>query len=356
MKVPTSKLRDAFSVVDLVSQQNVMLSSQFVRLTAKGGSLKMSLTGLMHGESSVKFMDEEEWEFFADRKAVSAFLSSAKGQDVTLTHGPASLKFQSGRQKMELEAPKDAISGYSNWPVTEKLPIKAFASDVEFLGVFAATDPGSERLAAVKVIAKYGAIATDSVTMAAVLDKGIAVSVDIPTQVAGLIGKLKADTLMVGKSGVGMAAKDGRIYQPGSTQLKHYPEKRLRSVLDDTLKSKAVFSMKAKTLERLLAGLDQFGGGEVTVSNLQIRGTKLTVTTNFVGGEIVRSGELAAADSKLEQDLKWSIVKPLAWLHHVVELNADAFVLCCRLEGMSALVCVPRKDSQRAFLLVFSDM
>ncbi len=354
MKVSTEKFQEAFCVVDAVSVHNTLMSSQFVRLVSKGGTLRLSMTGMMYGDAVIKPLVDEAWEFFVDRKALSAFLFSASGE-IVITNKKNELSLECQSQSMTLQPPKDPISGYVAWPVTEKVGLKSVGPFIGFLSGFAAKEPGNERLSAIKLIKGYGTMATDSVTMVAILDPAATLDVNIPPQLAPYVMRAGGNEVLVGKTGVGVELPAGRLYQIGNVQLKQYPTDQLRGILDKAKAASPMFKVGARIMEEVLTGIEKFNADGVPEVTLE--GSVLKLRVALVGGEVNRvvGVKLQMAGKAGFSKLSWAVEKPRLWFKHIADLKDGAEVECARMNDASATV-LRYTEGKRVHLLVFTDM
>ena len=358
MRVKTEKLKNAFQIVDNVPLDPTVTSSQYIRFKSDKG-LKLTATGRMHGESraAVSHGNEEAWEFFVDRKLLSAFLSAAVGEDTTLTYSKDSLILETSGQKLKVAPPKEPVAGYGTWPETSVVKLNVEANDLALLSEYCADNISMDKFAVVKLTKGFGTIATDSIFLVMVLDQALTTELNLPPQMAAQFAKAGVAEVSVGKTGVGVTMEGGRLYQTHKDEALKFPLNQLRQVVEAGLKGKIAFECPVQTLLTSIEGLSGFVsvmGHDACEVVLNREKSELTLTLKFASGTIRRVAAVTVKGSgKFPENYRWSLGKVSPWLRYLAKRDDACSIICRRTDTTTVLYSNAQDKKKR--VLVFAD-
>ena len=334
MKLNTAECLEAFQIVDQVDKQPGLLSSQFVRLEANG-NLKMSLTGLCTGQATCPIEGSSKWEWFIDRRVLSAFLTSTKAKTITLDIQKNIMLWKSGRQKVAATATAP-ITGYTTWTppkgaVTLKLTPE-LRKELATHATYAPTTAAADHLSAVYLCKGYGILASDSFTVATSLDKTCANTFPLPVLLTSMMATNNgAASVLVDKTGAGVLYKNGYVYQPLSANcLTSYPLKKICSVIAGRAVVKPVAGVKAKVFAETLTHLKNYIFGSET--DLKVTCEQSVDGQAHMSMEVLQgvAETTMAATFKAPFKLTWAIAKVFPWAEYIASVDPEALISCGR--------------------------
>jgi hypothetical protein len=267
LNIDAEVFRNAYQIVSAVGSHAGLLTSQFVRVSRNGDGLGLNLTGLAVGEATIPAAAIElqrdqlpEKDLYFDRRLLGGFLGAherAKSFRVTFKQDAVTLRSKSHR----LDITSVEVSGYQSWkPAKKASPVRLQEEELEqlrFLQKFTSATAAADHLNAIRMSPGYGALASDSFSMAAVLDKKSRLRGFFPSILPGLISsEVRA---VVERNGTGVQFDHGYLYQPVSENChKSFPEKTLRELLAGVQKSKPVVTIATKTFRDVFQQLAGF--------------------------------------------------------------------------------------------------
>jgi hypothetical protein len=317
-------LREAYQIVDAVSSHAGLLCSQFVRTEVSPKCLTMNLTGLALAEASVVGGDisvEKEKVIpkkilYLDRRLFGGFLSAhPRAESMSFRIADEQVILRCGSHQLSISNAE--ISGYQTWKPSEAKPLtlrKAELQQLTLLRDYVSDTSAADHLNAIRLVSKYGAIATDSFAMAAVLDSETRLKGFFPSLLPRLIsGEPKA---VIEPGGVGILFPIGYLYQPISENcLKSFPEKQLRVIISQVSEAGYLVAFPLKTLREVLSQLTAFifGGTELQTALIQCQagaaGTCLSL--KLPQGVTQRTLKIPVAK---EFQMQWSVKHLMPWI------------------------------------------
>ncbi len=354
MQLALKELQAAFVIVDNVPVGSLE-TSRAVRVRATQRGLELSLTGIVFAYATCA-APGDQFRICVDRRFLAAFLSTAKGEKVELRLKDEKLFLKSGYQQANLAAvaTKGAYAEWDGGGKVVALP-EWIRKDMPLFASYAASAPGSEHLAAVQFIEKYGILASDSLSVAGRLDATVPATLLVPTMTAGILGHSGAEKLFAGKEGMALRLPQGYLYQTKNTRLSKYPSEKLRSLLDAVMAGKA-----DKTLgfhpEQLAEGLSHVGklstaGARAVVQVSSDGGDRATFKVEFPGAKTVVQRSVPV-HGKATYSAQWSARAVLPFVEHVAKTKATE-VLCGRMDHMSWF---RAKQASHTYVLVVVDV
>lgn len=353
MKVQAEKFAATLRTIGAVAAEPAIAASQFVRLIAKGDSIRLTLAGIMFGDGSVKadLPSKEEWTFYADRKVLMAFVSSASGT-IELTLKDSTMVVVGSSQTMKLSAPTEAISGYGLWPTTEKIALPINGEDLAMLNQYCSTGAGGEQFSAVQFIKGFGALASDSVVLSLVKN-AVCPKLVLPSNLASEAAKSKADSILMGKNGVGVVLEAGRLYQTLHTSLKSCPVDKLTEVAKTGLSKPVVFSCPASDLESAVGDLNKYPyTGASLIGEVVLQDKQLKIQVTFPSGTAKRSLDVKPTP-KTDLTTQWALNRIYPWIRYISGKDSTASITCRRMDAATVFDCTLDKNQ---YVLVFSDL
>jgi hypothetical protein len=350
VKLKLEDLRAAFAVVDNVQASPVQESSQLVRLKRTEADLTLALTGSLWAEARVPTPNEPgKWTAYADRRALKAFLATAKAAEVEIFYKDK-LILKAG-QRLEV-APHAVVSGYESWtPKTTFVLADEETAALKVMVKYLPEMAGSEHCEAVSFSKDYGSIATDTLCVEAELDAACKQTLFLPAALAKVLaatgGKLGAD-----KSGVGAVLAAGVVYQPLSSELDRYPTDKLRTLVETAAKAPPLFTAKAADLASALAVAAQFLLDKAEAATVTAVNKGLSISVGMTAGSFQRAVAVAG-EVKLKDPVQWSVKRILPWLEYVAALKADGEVSYAKLPNAGAF---RFSNGTRKSVLICADM
>ena len=361
MKLKLEDLRAAFAVVDTVAANPAAEASQFVRLAAGRGNLTLSLSGILWSSASLPLPEKSEWEFYADRRVLKSWLSTACKDEIDIACKDGKLSMRCGQS---LDIPThEPVSGYEVWQPSKTFSFpEEWQSILDSLRNYCPTMPGMEHVECCWFQKGWGAMATDLNVVAAVLDDKTPWTLMLPAAMTGVIkqfpaAKLCADKHMmdnpsIGKPeavyGFGAVVPGGWIYQALDDALKQYPS---TGIKDRIAAAIAVVDPLASAKVQDLSGAMQACSEFLLDKNETAMATpangSLMIAVDVHGGKFQRR---VLANCKAAEGIRWPVKQIAPWLQFCSGWAES--VEWVRLEGASALRC---SGDGQTYVLVFAD-
>ena len=353
MNITLEDIQKQFAVIDTVPVNPAMESSQFVRMYFTPNALSLSLTGSMWARAMVAPIQpatEDKIAFYADRRVLKAFLSTAgvPANELKIAVSASKMDLTCGGQRLSL--PNHAqISGYETWKpgATFTLPDESLKA-LPILARYCSTIPGLERVGAIRFVKDYGVIASDTVFLA-VETAAPKSSFFINPTFASAVASQQGAALSADAGGAGMVFPSGGfVYQPYPAGLDDFPEADLQKYVKNVQAAPVVFTCASDFLCRTVKTAMEFLLGvsdAATVSST--KKTSVLLTVNDVG-KFERA--LPAKVAQEFQPVTWPIKNILPWIAYVAESCPNIEYI--RLQDASAFHAVG--DSGEHFL-IFSD-
>ena len=361
MKLPVSGFRSAAEVIFHVGSHAGLLSSQFVKMVCAKGTLKMALTGLCLGESSLAVPDASaDWTFYLDRRVLEAFLATTKAQTLDMSIVKDSLVLLAGRSKAS-STPMSEVSGYASWKSKPTGSLKitdALRRELGVLSGYAPITAAADHLSAVYLIQKYGILATDSFVIAACIDPGMTQSFPLPVVISQLAAAQKVTTLDLDKQGAGIRFPEGYVYQTVSARCQtDYPIAAVQGVIKTSRAVPSCLKIKVGKLADALGYLKTFIFGSDIDINIQCpagqKDLSLLLTMDLIRGrtQTASSGEEVAKDL----NLKWPISKIDPWVTYIAGIDREQ-VVCCAFDPASHSNIMVASAGKRHYILIVAEM
>lgn len=313
--VKAEALQNALRVLSYVPATSAIESSQYIKVSCKS-SMQLALSGEAVGVTSVALKQPAEFVLFLDRDPLTPFLGAvAPDAAVALDIQDGAVTLKSAKQRLKL-ANHAAIGGYASWDRSKARPLTvpdSCRTDLPWLARYVGYGPYMEQYTCVRAFKGYGIVSTDSLAIAAKLDRSFTSDFQITANVAKLIGDSSAgvNKLLADKNGVGAIMPGGYVYQTFAIAKKEYPLKAVQSQIESCLKTKALLKVKAEALLAGLKYLGQFGKAE-TVS-CRSSGSALHLSSQFLGGEAHTETSCFGAEAAGD----WEVGKLVPLLEHL---------------------------------------
>jgi hypothetical protein len=350
MKIETKAFAEAIKLVDNVPANPAIITSQFVKLEAKGGKLRVRLSGLLSAQVAVPC--EGELDCFVDRRALAPFLERA-GDSVLATKNEEGLLLKSGRASVTVAISK-APEAATTWAPGKGQKLKLEGKHAALLLDYAKPDAGNSHLEFVVYQKGYGAFATDSISMAAVLDKTVELGIKIPRQLAEFLPKLPKDGqhLWVEKTGMAICWNGGWVFQPLSAGAKEYPDV-IQQILDKARTEKSLFKVAPSILLEGLTHINGFTwasiGATVVHCEMDEKRVQLSLQEKTVTAVWGFSVTVVGKPAKWN----WSLSQIYPWLKKIGDQELMEYGTMKSPVGSSDLQWVRSKDAEgRVMLLV----
>ncbi len=321
MKVDSAKLAEGFQLIDSIPANTILESSQFVMFTANSGKLRLKLAGIASAQAEMPC--EGDAKFLVDRRAMSAFLAHTK-EHCTFENTDKGTLLRSGGSRLELAPPKE-ITGYSEWKAGQGQKLKLEGNLLGLLSEYAKANPGEPHLEVVCFSKGYGAFATDTLVVAACLDKTIAAECLLPQFISNLAGKMNATELWVEKNGAAIRNATGWVYQPLPASEAAYPKDQVKGVLDAIRKQSGFLTVSATALYAAMQPLQNYAwasDGSLTVQCIPAKKLtdvlRLRLDMPAVKAEFTVSVKVTG---KMPEKWSWPLSRVLPWLEHVKTLE-----------------------------------
>lgn len=310
MKIETAKLSEAFKIVDNVPINPAIPSSQFLRLEAASGKLKVRLPGLLMGQVIVPC--EGDLDCSLDRRVLGPFLERA-GEATTITLKDGSLLVKSGKANVSAAIPENPDGDI--WKPGKGMRMKVLGDYMDLLAEYCAPLPGMDFLEVVSCQKGYGLMATDSLASAVVLDESVACDLSIPRLLSGFIPKLKVDELWVEKNGMALRFPNGWIFQPRSAAEGQYPVKELQAMVDKAVKAKPMFKVAPSALMEGLLHLGAFTWASEGLPVIQCRSAEKHLLMRLEGSTVEADWRVQVTPTaKTPEKWSWALGRLLPWL------------------------------------------
>jgi len=360
MKLQTDEFKAAFNVIDNVSPQSILPSSQNVRFECTQGKLNIALTGIEFSESSIKLPTNGTADaFFVDRRVVGAFLNNANAESIELAYDDSGkqITFRAGRSKVTASA-IEPITGYANWRKDSKYSTMEISANLRrVLGTFseyaAPSDSSLSHLSAVYLIDGFGVIATDTFVLAACLDKHIAGTLPIPASLARLVKTTSASEIVCNAK-VGAAIlypKLGYVYQAVNSNIENYPLAQFKTLVDRSVKAKpaSVFDYTdlrqgIEYIGNFLFGAESEVFAECVCTQGQREATLQVITPR------IKTQRKVPVTARITKSFKWPISKLKSWLEFADGKTAEISVT--HEQGMNSFVFKSDDGCTYALLIV----
>jgi hypothetical protein len=343
MKLETAKLAEAFKIVDNVPINPAIPSSQFLRLEASGGKLKVRLVGLL--QAQVILPCEGDLDCSLDRRVLGPFLERA-GEATTFALKDGSLTVKSGRANLSAALPENPESDI--WKPGKGQKLQVPGAYMGLLTEYCAPLPGMDYLEVASCQKGYGMMATDSLASVLVADKGVVCDLQIPRQLAALMPKLQSEELWVERNGMALRFPNGWIYQPRPASEQQYPVPALQEMTTRALKAKPMFKAAPEALLEGLSHLGAFTWASEGVPVIQCVPTdKGMVQMRLEGATVQADWKVQIAPSaKLPEKWGWALARLLPWLKCVADPSLSENVANRMLEY--GTITAPGDDSEGA--------
>ena len=362
MKLKLEDLRAAFAIVDTVAPNPAAEASQFIRLSVGGGNLTLSLSGILWSSASLPLPEKLEWEFYADRRVLKSWLSTARKDEIDIACKDGKLSMRCGQS---LDIPThDLVAGYEQWQAGKTFSFpEEWQSILDSLRNYCpAPGTGMEHVECCWFQKDWGAMATDLNVVAVVLDEKTPWTLMLPTAMAGVIkqfpaAKLCADTHKVdhpftGKPeavyGFGAVVPGGWIYQVLDDALKRYPSTGIKDRIAAAIAVvDPLASAKVQDLSDAMQACSEFLlDGNETAMATPANGS-LMIAVDVHGGKFQRR---VLANCKAAEGIRWPVKQIAPWLQFCSG-RAES-VEWVRLKEASALRC---SGDGQTYVLVFAD-
>jgi len=349
VKLKLESIRSAFALVASVPAITAVDSSAFVRLEHGAGHFTLDLCGVLWGHASIKTGDTQKWEFFVDRRVLSAFLSTAKGQDVDIICKGTQLVMKAGQT---LDIPShDAVTGYQTWKPAKTFSMSGdWIAGLQTLVRYCPAMPGMEYVDAVNFQRGYGAIATDTMVIAAILDPKAAWTMLVPSSLASLIKQFDGAQLAAEKTGFGIVTELGSVYQPLDDNLNTYPVQKLKEVINGAAKSKVLAEMDVTELRGVLDDAAAFLMDTNESAVVSVEDGALTANVEVHGGKFQRSIKVTGKGAV--KPSRWPVKQLAPWLAYLDGVDPESKVGYAREPDLRILL---SKVGGRQNVLVFAD-
>lgn len=318
MKVLASSLIEAFKHVDHIPVNSVLDSSQHVAAEAKGGKLRLKLTGIATAQAEIPC--EGDISFRVDRRALGAFLNKV-GDSVTCEKTERGKLLKSAGAKLEFAEPTVA-SAYADWKVG---PGQKVILDNELLGLlcgYAPTTPSEVYSEMICLSKGYGSCATDGLVIAACLDKTVAGDCLLPKFISNLANRTKVNELWLEKTGIALRGTGTWLYQPLPAHKEPYPIENIKKVLESLRKPPGFLTIDPGALLEALRHLKSYSWADsnAAIHCTPVAGSKgkekllLRVDTPQLKADYsVAVSLLGSAPAKWS----WPLAALLPWLEYV---------------------------------------
>jgi hypothetical protein len=334
MKVSAEALKTALAIVDHVPPHSGMPASQFVRMQATGSALVFNLTGLLIAESTITAIEQkkqERWTLILSRSVLASFLSSLTNKttvdlSVAEKSGTCHAVITAKGRKLEVDSMAD-VTGYESWGASADksvtIKLASLKSDMGMITQFSPMVAAAEHWSSLVLVKGYGAVATDTVLLTAILDPGTVKSALLPPLIARTANEAGAGDVVAGETGYGVRFESGYIYQAKQYALKDYPVDSVRTLIDRSTSAAMTFKLSAPKLTDTMGYLKAFAAdGANTQVTLTASKEKQTVVcaVTLPNGTTHRTlqGEVAA-----DASLKLPLLRVLPWFAHVGKNDTD---------------------------------
>ena len=333
MKIKLEKLRSAFAVLDSVAAVAALESSQHVRFKRTDAELAMSLTGTALAESRVALSEPGKWTAYVDRRALKAFLATARKDEIEVFVDKSGTILMKAGQRLEIPA-RAVVAGYESWkPVGEYDLAPELKAAVGVAVKYLPSAAGAESVEAVNFVKGYGVVATDTIFLMAHLAASIKQSFFLPAAVAQFLassgGKLATDD-----RGAGAVTPDGHVFQPRSADLDNYPLDMCKASLAAALKSPTVAEASAEDLLEVITTASQFLVDKAEDAKVESAAKGISFTVDLGAGKFQKT-----IPAKLVNGMAaavWPIRRLQPWLEFAagfkarVEIAKTANATCFR--------------------------
>ena len=350
MKIKLEKLKSAFSVCDAVTAVAALESSQHVRLKRTDAEMTMALTGISLAEARVAVTEPGKWTAHVDRRALKAFLSTARKDDVEVFVDKSGTILMKAGQRLEIPA-RAAVAGYESWKPSGEFDLSP--DQKRFVGAaskYLPTVAGAESVEAVNFIKGYGTLATDTIFLAARLDASVKQSFFLPAAVASFLassgGKLATDD-----RGAGAVIADGYVFQPRSADLDNYPLDMCKKSLIEALRSPTVADAEALDLLEVIQTASQFLIDKAEDARVEPVAKGVSFTVDLGAGKFQKTIPATEVNGMIAA--QWPIRRLVPWLEFSAASGATVRVEIAKTANAT---CLRFTDGKVRNALVFADV
>jgi hypothetical protein len=348
MKIKLEKLKSAFAVCDAVVAVAALESSQHVRLKRTDSELSLALTGISFAESRVAVAEPGKWTAHVDRRALKAFLATARKDEVEVFVDKSGAILMKAGQRLEIPA-RAVVAGYESWkPVGEYDLSPELKAAVGVAVKYLPSAAGAESVEAVNFVKGYGVVATDTIFLAAYLSPSIKQSFFLPAAVAQFLassgGKLATDD-----RGAGAVTPDGHVFQPRSADLDNYPLDMCKTSLAIALKSPTVAEASAEDLLEVIQTASQFLVDKAEDAKVEPAAKGISFTVDLGAGKFQKT-----VPAKLVNGMAaavWPIRRLAPWLERAAACQARV-----EIAKTANATCLRYLDGKIRSALVFADL
>ncbi len=335
MKISAEALKTALAIVDHVPAHSGMLASQFIRMQATGSALRMNLTGLLIAEATITAIEQkkvEKWTLVLERGVVASFLSSLSNKttvDLSVADkgGTCHAVITAKGRKLEVDSMAD-VTGYESWAGAESekssvIKLNTLKADMGMITQFSPMVAAAEHWSSLVLVKGYGALATDTVLLVAILDESTTKSALLPPLIARTANEAGAGDVVSGETGYGVKFETGYIYQGKQYALKDYPVDGVRKIVDQAISAKPAFRLSAPKLAETLAYLKAFASdGANTQATLTASKEKQTITAVVA---LPNGTTHRTLQGTVEADaaVKLPLLRTLPWFAHSGKQDVD---------------------------------
>lgn len=329
MKLDGKQLLDAFKIVDRVPVLNAIASSLFVKLHCSKGKLTLSMKSLACAEAWMSVEQQGNWTFYSDRRLLSAFLTANANakSPIEIVPGDKELVLRCGRRRVVLQE-VEPVLGYERWKRTgQEVQFSAEQQKALVVGAkFAPQTLAADNLSCVQLIKGYGVIASDSYVIFGYLDSTIKVTLPFPLLLPEI---MNSGAVLASTEGSAVDFGHGYFHQPVSERCATDFPKTFRPRLDEAIKRKPLFHVKAKALRSVLERFSAFvfSGADDTVLSCQVtKGSDmLTLSLRTAQGTAHDKVRVTAAVIT-DMTMNWKYLALKTWLDYAEAAGVDAVV------------------------------
>ncbi len=260
MKLQTESLLAALEVLKRVPLRSGIECSEYVKMSAKGGHLRLFLSSDIVGEVSVTMTDAEEFDFFIERSLFLPFIENAEGKEITFKVEPDSLTLIDKRRRAKYKALGKVIGGYVN--IQKKLKDeKQIAIDptllkrLQLAAEFATFDSMSPQLNCV-FFSKTGLMSSNTYSIFSSEDT-LPFQGPFPLELVPLLGK--NTTVYVHKTGARLEFPGGWVFCAIRDRCRTaFPEAKIATAVAEGKKVPIAFQTTAKIFSGAIEKLNTY--------------------------------------------------------------------------------------------------
>jgi len=364
MLIPMDVFQRAYQVATLVGTHAGLLSSQFIRIQLLKRALSMNLSGLVISEATIPRSatssengDPEEGIWYVDRNLVGGFLSGhPRAKSIRCTFRKDHMQLSCRRHRLRLLSTE--VTGYQTWKRGKSDKLVSFDKGtlerLDTLEAYVSGTAAADHLNAIRIIKGYGALATNSFVLGAILDKSLKTTMFAPPRLPRIAVMTDATKVVASRHGAAVVFADGYAYQEVSENCyTQFPDKQLRSLIDGLQRGTPEICIPFGVFHEVISQLSSlvFDVGVRNTAVFECTGTqskgKVTIKLRLPQGSTERTFK-----HTLQQDfqLQW----PLRWTQHwVLNLPRDDIneVACYKTSVGSGFVAAT-SDGKRSYVLL----